>query len=185
MLHPYPLPIKERLKYILAAAVFVGLVVVYTQEFYWLSRTIDVKALVIASLLIGLAGGLLWGHLYARREEGLTEKIQLYVFFGVLCMVFAPLAGSLSNRLLSPFPAAVVEVDFVGQEAYYASRSGPIVGEEAAPTGYTIDFYYRQRVRTLKVDAPMADPPERGESIGLLMQKGLWGAVFIQSKPLQ
>jgi hypothetical protein len=173
--------LKERLTYTLAGLAMLGLVVVYALEFAWFNRTLDMSRLAFYSMGVGGCTGLALGHYAARREHGLTEKIQIYIFFGLSCTIFGPLAGSLSNRLLSP-PGKPIPVEFVSQSARYASRSGPIAGEKPAPNAFEIEFYYRQEIRQITSLAPYPNTLERGDTVLVNIKPGLWGYEVIQKK---
>ncbi|KGE86198.1 MAG: hypothetical protein ACE362_14250 [Phaeodactylibacter xiamenensis] len=173
--------LKERLTYTLAGMAMLGLVVVYALEFAWFNRTLDISSLAFYSMGVGGCLGLALGHYAARKEYGLTEKIQIYIFFGLSCTIFGPLAGSLSNRLLSP-PAKPTPVEFVSQSARYASRSGPIAGEKPAPNVFEIEFYYRQEIREITSLAPYPNTLERGDTVLISIKPGLWGCEVIQKK---
>jgi hypothetical protein len=171
---------KEKLRYALYALALVLMIVAYVFEFKWFERTVNFGTLALISLLFGLAIGLLWGHSYARQEFELTEKIQVYVYFCVMCMLFSPLVASLSNRLVPLYPVREEVADFVSQEAYYASRVGLLKGEDPVPTGYELRFYYRQKIRTIDRPEPFPIDLERGAPILLRIRTGLWGFEVVQ-----
>lgn len=176
-----PYTLKERLGYTTAGFALLGMVVIYALELSWFNRTIGMQRLALFSLAGGAFAGLALGHRFAQREYGLTEKIQIYIFFGLSCTIFGPLFGSLSNRLLSP-PSTPAPVEFISQTARYASRSGPLTGEKAAPNLYAIEFYYRQDIRQITSLTPITAPEARGDTIWLNMLPGLWGFEVVQKK---
>ncbi|MEQ8703469.1 MAG: hypothetical protein RIC19_06100 [Phaeodactylibacter sp.] len=173
--------LKERLIYTAAGLALLSLVVVYGLELSWFNRTIAMPRLAFFSMVVGACTGLALGHYAARREHGLTEKIQIYIFFGLSCTIFGPLAGSLSNRLLSP-PGKPVPVEFVSQSARYASRSGPVPGEKPAPNLFDIEFYYRQKVRKITSLNPLPASLERGDTVWIDIKPGLWGFEVVKKK---
>ncbi len=172
--------LREKLRYGLFGAFLLSLIVLYAFEFDWFERTINFPVLAGRSLLAGLLAGLAWGRPYAREQFGLTEKIQIYVYFCVMCMVFSPLAASLSNRLISFAEVRKVTVDYVSQEARYVSRVGMLKGEAAKPTGYYLSFYYKQKIRTIDNPNPFPLDLDRGDETQLRMQRGLWGFDVVQ-----
>lgn len=173
--------LKERLTYTSAGLAMLGLVVIYALEFSWFNRTLDMSSLAFYSMGAGGGIGLALGYYVARQEYGLTEKIQIYIFFGLSCTIFGPLGGSLSNRLLSP-PGKPTPVEFVSQSARYASRSGPVPGEKPAPNAFDIEFYYRQEIRKISSLTPYPDALERGDTVLVRIKPGLWGYEVIQKK---
>ncbi len=173
---------QERLKYGAIGLGLLGLIVLYALEFNWFNRTINMPALALGSFILALLIGLGIGHRYAQQEHGLTEKIQIYLFFAGSCGIFGPLAGSLSNRLLSPPAGSPTPVEFVDQWSEYASRGGLMKGEVPQGNLYTIEFYYRQRVRRVISRTPVPNPGARGDTIYLLIKPGLWGFEVVQNK---
>jgi hypothetical protein len=172
--------LREKLKYGALGLFFLTLILLYAFELDWFERTIGFPLLAKLSLLAGLLVGLAWGHVYAREEFGLTEKVQVYVYFCAMCMVFAPLAASLSNRWLAFRPVRMVTVDYVSQEARYASRVGLLKGEDPKPTDYYLSFYYQQEIRTIDSSKPFPAALERGDEMQLRMRTGLWGFEVVQ-----
>lgn len=173
--------LKERLAYTTLGLSLLGMVVVYALEFSWFNHTLGMPRLAFFSMFSGAVVGLALGHHFAKQEHGLTEKIQIYIFFGLSCTIFGPLAGSLSNRLLSP-PSRPTPVEFISQTARYASRSGPMPGEKPAPNLYDIEFYYRQEVRHITSLTPITEPEARGDTVWLNILPGLCGFEVIQKK---
>jgi hypothetical protein len=172
--------LREKLRYGLFALFLIGLIVLYAFEFEWFERTINFPLLAKLSLLAGLLAGLAWGQKYAKQEFGLTEKIQVYIYFCAMCMVFSPLAASLTNRLIPLHSVREVTVDYVSQEAYYASRVGLLKGETMKPTGYRLRFYYRQKIRAIDGPKPFPVQLKRGEETPLRIRTGLWGFEVVQ-----
>ncbi|MBV6653986.1 MAG: hypothetical protein KI786_09545 [Mameliella sp.] len=173
--------LRERITFTLAGLTMLGLVVVYALEFSWFNRTINMPGLAIYSMIGGAMVGLALGHYVSKRESGLTEKIQIYIFFGLSCTIFGPLAGSLSNRLLSS-PSKPVPVEFVSQSARYVSRSGPIQGEKPVPNLFDIEFYYRQKIRKISSLTPINEPQKRGDTVLINLKPGLWGFEVVQKQ---
>ena len=69
---------------------------------------------------------------YRLRKFGkdLTDKVQIYVACILLCALFSPLMGSLSNRLLSFHPTTPQAFEFFKEEGYVSSRFGILEGED-------------------------------------------------------
>ncbi|MBK6995001.1 MAG: hypothetical protein IPH31_08740 [Lewinellaceae bacterium] len=89
-----------RLLSFLAVVLFSLLLWVYVREFAVLSNTLEVKALVIGSMLVvaALTGGALWywRERFTPFERHFPEVVLILVF----SVLFAPLFGSLLNRSL-------------------------------------------------------------------------------------
>ena len=166
---------SEYLRYGGLGVFLILLIVLYVFEFRHFDNTLRVKGLVIASLIVGALLGLLLGIRYRHRGADLTEKVQIFVFFIVISMIFMPLIGNLSNRLLSFRQAVPTEVEFVEERPYLSDRMGVIKGEEIKPTGYYLFFYHQQTLFRIKSKTARFGGLQRGDLIQLDIKKGLWG----------
>lgn len=166
---------SEYLRYGGLGLLFVLLIVVYVFEFKYFDRTLNVKKLVVGSLLFGLTLGLFLGYKYRSSARDLTERFQIYTFFVFICVIFMPLFGNLSNRLLSFAPARVMEVEFVEESAFYASNYGVIKGEKIKASGYYFFFYRDGKLERIKNNKPLFPDKARGDMVPLRVKKGLWG----------
>lgn len=151
------------------------LITLYVLEFRWFDRTAGMRTLALYAMAAGALAGAALGRHFATQAGNTVEKVQLYVFFIVICSLFAPLFASLSNRLLSFSASRQEQVQFFQEQPYYASRSGPIKGEKVRPTGYYTFFYYRGQLRRIKSGRPLFPDAKRGETVILPMKRGLWG----------
>ena len=166
---------REYLIYGGLGLIFILLVVLYVFEFRVFDRTLEVKTLVIRSLLFGILPGAWLGYLFRRSGKDLTEKVQIYVFFILMSVLFMPLFGSLTNRMLSFRPVRTVQVELEGETPFYASRFGVIKGEKIEPTGFYTFFYYNGHLERLKSKQALFPGKERGDQVDLDLRKGLWG----------
>ena len=159
--------------FLLTISVFV-LIALYVREFAVFSNTIEVRGLVMGSMLV--MAGLLGAGIYRFRarlqpwERHLTEVI-LVVVFGVL---FSPLFGSLLNRAWGT--TAYEPFDFVAEEAYVATGYGLLREQKFKPSGYRIRVvrsgkYYQFRYKK-QLYFPLTRP---GDTISLPVRRGLFG----------
>ena len=153
----------------------IGVIALYVLEFRWFDRTIDMRSLALYALAIGAAAGTTLGWRLSRQGRNSVEKVQLYIFCIVTCTLFAPFLASLSNRLLSPYPARPRPVEFFDEQAYLSDRFGLTKGEQIEPSGYYTFFYYQGRLRRVKSRKPLLPGTEKGEMAELYMKRGLWG----------
>jgi hypothetical protein len=158
----------------------IGLAVLYGFEYSWFDRTIGMPGLVKRSLLVGGLSGLLAGWYLQRQAKSRTEQAQMYVIFVVLGLVLAPLLASLSNRLLTPWPAQQQPLEFIDEEGFYSDRAPPIVGEDIKPDWFHLTFYYEGKLRRIKNKKSYFRHAERGDSILLSIKPGLWGFDVVQ-----
>ena len=172
----------QRIKYLAITIAVFSTVVLYALEFSWFDRTLDVRRLVLWSMAIGALPGLALAWRFRQSAKDLTEKVQLYVFFMIICVIFAPLAGSLSNRLLSPYPVRTQAVMVMEEQASKSEPFGLIVGEKPEITGYFSFFYYEGKLRRIKNKTPLFSGRQRGETAMLRMQKGLWGLEVVMKE---
>ncbi|GJM36166.1 MAG: hypothetical protein DHS20C18_51670 [Saprospiraceae bacterium] len=177
------LPIREKIKYLLLSLTLIGLVVLYVLEFNFFHLTFNLPGLIIKGLIVGLVLGIGLAIYYQKQASDLTERVQLYVFFIVLCMIFMPLVVSLSNRLLNFAEPVMLQAEYVDIEPYYSDRFGLTKGEKIKPSGYFLFFYYNNRLKRIRLENPPFQDYARGATIVLPVKKGLWGhAVVIASR---
>ena len=158
-----------------AVLLVIGLIVLYVFEFRFFDRTLEFNRLFVGSMLLGGVAGFLLGYRFRGAGRELIEKVQLYVFFIVLCALFAPLFGSLSNRLLSWRGTRDVSVEFVNEEPRFASPYGVIIDEPLEANRYYLFFYKDGVLYRIKTDTLHYPDLESGDTIVLPMRRGLWG----------
>ncbi len=172
----------DKIKYALIGFLLLAMVVLYALEFKYFHLTFNLQGLILKGVVVGLIVGVELGWWFRRHAEDLTERIQLYVFFIVLSMVFMPLLVSLSNRFVTLKPSASINVDYVGTEAFYSDRFGLIKGQKVEPTGYYLFFYYNNRLQRIELKAPIFKDSVRGATITLPVWQGIWGHQVILPK---
>lgn len=173
----------EYLRYGGLGLLFILLIVLYVFEFKYFNLSLGIKPLILASLLFGLLLGLFMGYRFRKSAGDLTERVQIYVFFVFIFMIFMPLFASLSNRLLSFRAVQMEEVEFVDQSANYSSRMGLIKGETVKPTGYHSFFYRNNHLYRVKTKQALFSPEqERGDRVAIPIRKGLWGIEWIKEQ---
>jgi hypothetical protein len=169
---------------LLGALILLGSGIVYSLEFNWFNRTINMPELARYALLIGgLAGAAIaWAQRHQGRDQ--LERVQLFIFFIVIIGLYGPLFASLSNRLLSFRPEEYKTVKVTEENAFYASRTPPIKGETVKPSGYYLFFYFQNELRRIKIEKSYLRGRDPGTEIQLPMKKGLWGYyVVLQPDP--
>ena len=153
--------------------------VLYSLEFRHFENLLNTRLFLIISATIGGLIGLYIAWRLRKKGSDLTERIQIFVFFIILAIVFTPLWASISNRMFSFYPAKTVEAEFWEQRVYYASRAGFIKGELLEPTGvYTFLFLDKKLVR-IETKFILYPGKERGEMVELKLKRGLWGMPFL------
>jgi hypothetical protein len=163
-----------RLYALLAVAVLVALIIVYTHEFDWLSNTINVRSLVIGSFLFGLlfSAGVIW--YFRDRFTPLQRHFPEIAVITLLITIFSPLAGSLLNRLART--TQYEQFIFSSEQAYVARGYGILKTESLRPTGWILSVernghYYQFKYK----DQPYFPITKPGEIIELPVKHGLFG----------
>lgn len=168
----------KRRNYLQAFAIVLavlGVIALYALEFRYFNRTLHAAALVGWSLLAGALLGALLGYRFRHRAEDQVERVQIYVFFIVLTALFAPLFASLSNRILAPEEPRQVPVEFVKEEGRYANRFGIPEQDSVQADHYFLFFYRDGGIFRIKSETPLFPDKERGDTISIPLQRGLWG----------
>lgn len=176
---------NDQLRYSILATIVFGLIILYVFEISWFQRTLHATPLLLFSLLIGSIIGLIAAYYYRDSAEDLTERVQIYIFFLVVGMTFAPLLGSLSNRLLARSAVREVPAVVYHIQAKYASAYGVIKGEKPAVTQWKIALETPDGLLQLILKEPIFTEVERGDSLYLHVKKGLWGAEFLDLEKLK
>jgi hypothetical protein len=159
---------------IVAALIFSIFMFLYVREFSVFSKTLEVKRLVLISMLAGavLAVGAVW--LNRSRFMPWEEHFPTAVMILIFCLVFAPLFGSLLNRGLGH--ETVQSFNFVSETAYFASGYGVLKGEKLKPTGWKLLLRERDHEWRLSYKNQAYFPlTKSGEQINLPMIQGFLG----------
>jgi hypothetical protein len=158
----------------IAAALILSILMwLYIREFSVFSNTLEIKRLVLVSLLAGtiLAVGMVW--FWRSRFMPWEEHFPTAVLILIFCLVFAPLLGSLLNRGLGS--SEIQSFDFVSETAYFASGYGVLKGEKLKPTGWKLQLReggqeWRLSYKT-QAYFPLTKP---GEQVILPVIRGFW-----------
>lgn len=165
----------EYLKYGSLGFFLLAMIVLYVFEFPYFSNTFGVQRLVFIALIVGIGIGAGIGYFFRKEAEDLTERIQIYVFFIIITMIFMPLLASLSNRLLSFQEVVTEQVTFVETIPFFTDRFGILRGEKVQPNAFNT-FFYRENdlcyIRT-KTNIYVGATPE--QNITIQTREGFWG----------
>lgn len=170
---------SPRILSLLAVLVFSLLIWLYVREFAVLSNTLEVKGLVIGSMLVGglISAGLIWRwrNRFTPWERHFPEVVLMLVF----SVLFAPLFGSLLNRSLGE--STTQSFDFVAETAYFASGYGILKEEKLTPTGWRLTVREGKTERRLKYKKqayfPLTKP---GDKILLPIRRGVFGVRVVE-----
>ncbi len=158
----------------LFVVVVIGLIALYVREFAVFARTLEVRGLVIGSMIVGLlliGAGILGFRRRLQPWERYGTELILVAAFGVL---FAPLLGSLLNRAAGSMTYQTVE--FVSEVPYMTAGYGVLKGEKIQPTGYRLRVRESGRLYRLRYKKHAYFPLSRpGDTVSLPVLTGLFG----------
>jgi len=159
----------------LAVLALFGIVYTYVLEFEYFSNTFQSDTLIYKSVLAAVILGSIMAWRFAKGVKDIAGKMQVWTSFLVLPILTAPLAGSLANRLLSPYPIEIKQLGFFQEKAFASSAMGFIEGEKTEPEGYFVFVVYNGKLERLKSKIPRFIGLEPGGSVSIPIQKGLFG----------
>ena len=171
----------EYLKGTLGFLFLMGLIVLYAFEFKYFSNTLEVKSLVVRSLLFGFLIGGVAAYFFTKDYTDLLERLKVSMFFIILIPLFMPLFGSLSNRLLSFEEKEKTEVEVFAQQVYGASRFGNVKGQ-INKDGYYLFFIKDSKVYRVKTKNLLFPNAQKGDRVTVNFKKGFWGYEYFLEK---
>lgn len=167
-------------KYLIAVLLIVAVITLYVKEFYWFNRTLNVGRLVLWSMTMGAACGVVAWLFLRRHAAEAIDNFRILAFCVLIPALLMPLAAGLSNRLLSPHPTVSTPVIFESEKPFYSSLFGFIKEDKGKPSGYYLFFYHQDRLYRIESRTSQFSAFRRGEVIRLPMGKGLWGTVWVR-----
>ncbi len=163
-------------------SLLVLIIVLYVFEFDHIGNTISVEGLIKMSLLIGLLIGLGIGWRMQNKGKEQVDRIRIWTASIVFSLFFAPLIGSMTNRLLPRSGIKHKTVEFIEEKAFAASAYGFLKGEKIEPDGCYLFVYYEGAIHRLKRKKCSYTGLNQGDEIQLPVKKGLWGYEFVENE---
>ncbi|HHM21469.1 MAG TPA: hypothetical protein ENJ20_05540 [Bacteroidetes bacterium] len=164
----------------LVAVGVVGLMVLYVKEFDYIGNTIGYRSLVWRSLGVALGVGLYLGWRWQNRGKDRMDGIRIWIASVLFALFFAPLAGSLTNRMLARGGVVYKTFEFIEEHPFASSAYGFLEGEEIAPEGCYLFVFYEGKIRRLKRPACEFGDKVNGDKITLPVRTGLWGYEIVE-----
>lgn len=158
----------------LFTACFFILICLYVKEYPLLSNTIEIVPLLIGSFMAGLllAGLIIWR--FGQRLRPWSAHAPELNFIVLLCLIFAPLAGSWLNRAFGK--TTYQSFVFVAESPYIASAYGLVRFQKVQASGYHLFVRDKERNYRFKYESQSYYPNTKpGESILLPIRTGLFG----------
>lgn len=165
---------KERLKYMGVGLLIIIIFINGIFEFRWLQNTLNAKTLLLVFAAIGATIGGIIGHLFAKKDKDVVNKMRLYLIFITTSILVLPIFGSLSNRIFSLSEVEIKKVELFEQNDYIADL-GIMKEQELKPSGhftFLIIDGKLERFKSKKILFPFA---KKGDLVDLKMKKGLYG----------
>lgn len=161
--------------------VLVALMVLYTRELAVFFNTIELRTLLIGSELV--MGLLFAGVLFRFRDrfQPLSRHLPEIVSISVAGLLFAPLLGSLLNRL--PGKSQYESFTFVSEQPYLASGYGYMRAQSNKPTGWMLQVSDKKGAYRFKYKKqPYFPITKPGELVQLPVRQGLFGVRVVELK---
>lgn len=168
---------KSRILILLGTLALVGIVVLYVLEFQWFQNYFNPVKLVIGSLAVGLALGLVLALRFQKKADELDEKMQLWAACLIVPLLFMPLLGSLTNRFFAK-QAELEEVVFWEETSFSKLPYGLLKGEKPKPDGFYIFVVREGEMVRLESKASMYPGALQGDKVKLAVKRGLFGVDY-------
>jgi hypothetical protein len=171
---------KHKILAWLGILLFVGVFTAYAFEFQWIENTFDAAELIWKSIVAGVLAGLSLGWYLRKKAGDLVGQIRLWSACLLLAAFFAPLLGSLTNRLFSPYPVQMQPYELWEEKPYAAELYGFLEGEKIEPDGYYIFIVTNGTIKRFDSKIQRFKDMQRGQIVELPIKKGLWGFEFVK-----
>lgn len=166
---------KERILLWSGTLLIFAFFILYVFEFPRFGNIFQVKSLLSSSLMVLSIIGAILGLFVSKKEKDLNERMKVFFFIFFTALFFAPLFGSLTNRI---FPKhiqvksyEIFEVELIG----LPPRSNEI---RQKPRSYFIYVFEDDILEKIRLN-DLAKPPLIGEQIELKIKEGLLGWKFL------
>lgn len=152
----------------------------YVREFRYFSNTFEVGRLILYSMIPGAVVGGLLGWRIQKEQRDPVDRIRTFLLVFLPIVLFAPLLGSLSNRLPGTPPVENRSFEFWENDARISSRFGLTKGEKPKPDAYFLYFVRAGKIERIKSKTPLYETARRGDTITLPIRRGLWGYEWVE-----
>ncbi|MEZ4955844.1 MAG: hypothetical protein R2825_19960 [Saprospiraceae bacterium] len=157
------------------AILVVIVLVFYVMEFGHLGNTLFATGLIKKSLVFALVIGIYLGWRLQSQGSEQVDKIRIWAACILLSLFFAPMVGSISNRVLSFGKITNKSFEFMEEKAFASSAYGFLKDETIEADGCYLFVFYEGAIHRLKRKQCIYWDRKRGDVINLPVKKGLWG----------
>ena len=166
----------------MAAFALIIIMTLYVLEFEHIGNTIKVSELMKIALLIGLSVGIYLGWKFQNKGEEQVDRIRIWSACIVLSLFFAPLIGSMTNRLVPRSGVKYKTFEFMEEKTISSSEDDLLINQETGPDGCHLFVYYEGAIHRLKRKRCNYANLKQGDQIKLPVRKGLWGYEFVEQE---
>ncbi len=171
----YQLSWKERILSWIGTIIVFAFFILYVFEFPRFGNIFQVKSLLLNSLMVLGTIGSLAGLFVSRSEKDLSERMKVFMFIFLTALFFAPLFGSLANRIFADHlqikTYEIFEVELIGP----SPKPNEI---QQKPRNYFIYVFEDDILEKIRLDG-LLKVPKKGEQIELEVKEGLFGWKFL------
>lgn len=174
--------LSQKLLAWLAVGALIGFATLYVFELKHFGNTLNFSDLALKSALLGLALGLLAGWYFQKKagRQEMVDNIRRWTICIIVPIVLAPLLGSLTNRMFSPYPAEMKPFEFFDEKPYASSAYGFMKDEKITPDGWYLFVNVEGSLRRIEHPVQRFPDAQRGDLVELKVQRGLWGYQFLE-----
>ncbi|HFA47461.1 MAG TPA: hypothetical protein ENJ95_00430 [Bacteroidetes bacterium] len=166
----------------LAVFLLVAIVTLYVLELKQIENTVDFGELLFRSVIFAIIIGAYMGWKFSKKGKEQVDRIRIWTACLLFPIFFAPLAGNMSNRLLSGNSVKYRSLEFIEEKEISAGENELVKGENIKPPGCYIFVIYENKLRRFKCSRCRFAHAERGDLVSLPFKKGLWGYEFLEMK---
>lgn len=170
----------NKLKSIVAVALFFALIYGYALEMTYFSNTFDIRYLFFRGLAVGAIAGLLCFFYYKKNITDGLEQFQLGAFLVLIGMVVFSYLGIWSNHFFVEKRPLSMKVVFQRDEPIRTGRFGISKGKLPKIDGFYTYFLRNSDIDRVRSKQQLFRGVELGTQVELPIQKGLWGFEFVE-----
>jgi len=170
---------SDRNKIILGILIVFSVISGYVYQFPFFQNCINIKAHIIAYILIAGVMGITIGYLFGKPLHFLIEKVQLMVGLAIVTMILLPLLLTLINRFVPRNSPIMTEVTIQRIDEYSQSRFGEL---ELSKTVDGVYIYFILDKQPFRLDAaPDFDELiyPKGSSLPINIHQGIFGLKWV------